>query len=332
MKRIVFTLSIAVSISGLWFLPTAAHAQSAIINNSVFVSVSPESPQPFKNTSITLTSFSLDLDKSNIIWSLNGKTSLSGIGKKSFSFTTGAVGTVSTIDIAITIGSNRVDKKVIIQPTSIDLLWEALDSYTPPFYKGKAMPIKESQIKVVAIPNTKTPTGQVKPENLVYNWKQNFSSSQSSSGYGKSSFIFRNDYLNPSDQISLEASAVSQGFSAAADLVITPGKPSIVFYEKNPLRGVDYAKALTNSFNMQGDETTIVAEPYFFSLKNGREGRELIYSWYINNEQTGTIDKMSELLVRAGDQSGTAKLFVKIKSVPWLFQGAQKTLDINLVR
>src|SRR3989338_993377 len=130
------TLTI-ITILATLFIGTLAYAQS---DNSMFVRSSPEAPGAFEETTLSLVSYSFNLDTSQISWTLDGKAALSGSGKKSFTFTTKNVGSTSTIDIKVTpAGGEALNQRVVVRPANVDLLWQATDSYVPPFYRGKAM-------------------------------------------------------------------------------------------------------------------------------------------------------------------------------------------------
>ncbi len=64
------------------------------------------------------------------------------------------------------------------------LLWQADDSYVPPFYKGKAMPSAESSIKVVALPEIRNGSTIVSVQNMTYSWQKDYNKDVNDSGYG----------------------------------------------------------------------------------------------------------------------------------------------------
>jgi hypothetical protein len=144
----------------------------AVSVNSVSVNVQPENPTPYENVTISLVSYASNLDSVLINWSLNGKTVLAGIGKKEFSMKAGADGSTSTITVSISLPDGMIEKKILIKPNLMVLLWQANDSYVPPFYKGKAMPSPESEVKVVAMPDV------VNSKNMTYSWQKDYNNDQ----------------------------------------------------------------------------------------------------------------------------------------------------------
>ena len=140
------------------FFAFTVHAQ--LQNVDVALTTNPEYPSANSNVTISLSTYSIDLGKAKISWLLDGNLSLEGVGKKTFSFTTGDTGSSSTIQVKIeTADGNSVDKQLTITPANVDMLWEAYDSYVPPFYKGKKLGTGEGTYKVVALPSIKNLVG-----------------------------------------------------------------------------------------------------------------------------------------------------------------------------
>ncbi len=69
----------------------------AISPSSISVDVAPPNPAPNENVTITLSSFAANLDSVSISWFVNGKSVLTGVGKKSFSITAGPAGSSITV-------------------------------------------------------------------------------------------------------------------------------------------------------------------------------------------------------------------------------------------
>src|SRR3989344_8042891 len=162
-----------------------ASTVSAISPSAINVSIAPQNPAPNENVTITLSSFAANLDIVTISWIVNGKTALSGIGIKSFSTTVGGVGTEVRVAAKIMLPDGQIDKNIILRPSVLALLWQANDSYVPPFYKGKALPSSGTEIKVVAMPEIRVGATTANPKTLSYDWKKNYSNSPADSGYGK---------------------------------------------------------------------------------------------------------------------------------------------------
>lgn len=322
---IMFTLAFLI-------MPFSVFGQSVIRDTDVVVKLAPAIPGPNEQTTITLQSYAIDLNKTSISWTVNGKlTPSSEVGGKSLKVTTGGVGsTTSVVAVIKGPGFDTITKNIVIRPAEIDLLWEVKDSYVPPFYKGKALPSSESTIHIVAFPNIKNASGaKLKSSDFVFNWKRNFNSDQPSSGYGKDSFDFTHSYLNKDETISLIVSGVSVPTGASSQLTLQPGNPKILFYQQHPLYGIEYQKELGQVFTMNTDETTLVAEPYFFSPKKVLVS-DVTFKWSVNGASISNQSPKNTLPVKKGGTGGSSKVTVTIESVTKLFQSATKTLFVNL--
>ncbi len=315
-----------------------AHAQfdasfltnpGAIRDNDIDVEISPEVPGPNQNVRITLSSYSTNINKASISWNINGKDSISGTGKTTFSFTTGDIGSKTEVNIVIIVAEgSRIDKKITIQPSQVDLLWEAPDSYVSPFYKGKAMASQESKVNVVALPIESN--GSIIPGNKVYSWKKKYTVDQTNSGYGKYSYIVKNSYLDQSDIVSVNVSSQS-GSGSVGTLNLNYVKPQIMFYENNPALGLKLNKLLNTGFSLPSGEMTIRAEPFYFSKnKSSVTGKNMEYKWKINGTNVPPPEKPNELTIRGNNQAGLATISLDITNIITLFQEVKQTVSVTL--
>lgn len=326
MKRVlIFGLLFMFIVFGFSINNTKAQSET----DQILVDVSPENPGPFDNVSLSVSSYITDLDRANILWKLNDKQVLFGIGKKDFSFTVGDSGSTSKIDINIqTEEGDVITKRLYIRSSDLDVVWEAIDSYTPPFYKGKALPGPESFVKFYAIPNTKNISNKNTQQDIVYTWKQNFDSDTTSSGYGKNTFLMKFDYLGQqTNTISVNAVSKNRGYTATKSVSIKPYKPEIVLYPYTDEIGTYIERALGSSFSVTG-KAKLIAVPYFFSpsfpLSNS-----LNYVWQINGADFPTGQAKNIINIESSG-SGTAGLNISVTNENTYYQSAEKSANIEL--
>ena len=305
-----------------------AEMQIEVQGEEINVETIPNNPQPYQNVTINLSSYATDLNKAIIIWQSDSGTVLSGIGKTSYSFTTQGPESSTIFNINITpVGSmSTINKSIVITPSEIEIMWESVDGYTPPFYKGKSLPTSGSLIKAVAIPNTST----IKSGNgsITYTWKNADSTVLEASGYNKSSYIFKNSLFDTANNISVTAQSVSGNYGAEKTIEIPVYQPKLVFYKRSPTEGILYNNALNIETTMSEDEMTLVAEPYFTSLK-GKENN-FTYNWQINGTGIETPSKKTELTVRPTSRGGYATINLVIENMSELFQKVSSQLKINI--
>lgn len=305
-----------------------AVGEIGVEDSDINIETVPENPEPYQNVTITITSFSTDLNKATIEWRSGKNLVLSGIGKTKYSFTTlgPSTSTVFTVSITPSETGVKIVKQILITPSEIDLIWEGADTYTPPFYKGKSFASAESLIRVVAIPsNTAIKTS---PKNLVYTWKRNNKTVQAASGYGKDSYTFQNSELSNEEVISVTASTVDGSYNATKTINIPIINPKIIFYKKSPTEGVLYNNALQDETFLAEDEMTLVAVPYFLAT-SGKENN-FSYGWKLNDKDIDTPSKKTELTIRPASRGGYATISLVIENLNTFFQKVSGELKLNI--
>jgi hypothetical protein len=209
------------------------------------------------------------------------------------------------------------------------LLWQANDSYVPPFYRGKALPTPDSEIKVVTVPEIKNGSSNIPAQNLVYAWKKDYTNNVDGSGYGKNFFLYVSDYLENSNNISVTASTIDQKSSSDASIDIGMAQPKILFYKNDNNLGTIWQNSLTDPYKIQGGDI-IEAVPYFISPKE-IQNPTLTWSWFINDgpvNLTSFTKNLMPLQAQAGTH-GTSKLRLDIASQDKIFETASKEINIE---
>lgn len=334
MKKIIHIIIVNICIlvltmsTGIFF-PRTTFAIEAT-RDTVSVRISPEFPRFSDVVTITLSSYATDLKRATVSWKEEGTTMDSGIGN--LSYTTKAPSTSGTKKIEATIrlvSGETIIKYIGISPADVDILIESIDSYTPPFYKGRSLPVREGLIKVSAIPQM---SGTSDTSNFVYTWKQNFKSRSDFSGYGKRYFVYKNAFLDAMDTVEVVASTQSGSGASTNTKTISLYTPTIVLYEDHPSEGLLLGKALTGTFAMKKNEITVVAIPFFMSASvyGDALSDNLSYEWKINGSTTSPSEKNKITLRRPEDGSGTAELSVSVTTKTHLFQKVDSTsVDIS---
>ncbi len=298
------------------------------LEGDVTATIIPENPQPYQDVTVTLTSYATDLNKAMIQWQSGANIVLSGYGKTSYSFKTLGPNTITILDITINVpGSiDKISKRVAINPTEVELVWEGVDSYVPPFYRGKSFPTAQGLIKVVAIPNTST-IKQGKGA-ITYTWKSGDNTVLGVSGYNKDSYVFQNSELNDIERVTVTAESIDGRYNAKNTIEVPISTPKVLFYKKSPTEGVQYSQALTNEAFISEDEVTIVAVPYFLSIKGNENNFR--YDWKINGNSIVTPSKKTEITIRPASRDGYATIDVVFENLNTLYQKVSGKLKLNL--
>ena len=113
-------------------------------------------------------------------------------------------------------------------------------------------------------------------------------------------------------------------------ITLSPVDPKIVWYASSPLYGPLYGAALDGSYPVVGNDTSLIAEPYFFSPATPLS-KELSYAWTLNGDTISTPSIPNMLaLHRSTSDTGTATLSVEVTSLNKLFQDSTANLTLSL--
>lgn len=318
----------------VWFIllglfPCFFVAQAQVQSTDVTLSITPEYPNPGDTVTARLSSYVTNLDKANLTWSVNGEKKLSGVGKKSFSFTLGKLGSNTLLSVDVqTIDRQSFTKSLNLSASEIDLLWEAVDSYTPPFYKGKTLVSREGTFKVVAIPSIVSGAVTVNPNNLSYTWEKDGNGQTEASGWGKNYFTFKNSYLDEFNEISVKVSDIFGNVNTKTKTVLQTFKPKIVLYKKSIVGGIDLSRSLGNGHLLDKAGETLVAAPYFLSPKN-LISPNLQLNWSINNQPARASGLKNEIRLKGEEGTrGEALIKINISNNDTLFQSVEKEINV----
>jgi hypothetical protein len=311
----------------IFLLPVFSFALDEIgfSESDISVEITPENPKPYDSVTIKLNSYSTDLNKARIEWKSGAKIIASGVGRTSYTIDTFEINTSVVVDVFITpegsMGS--IAKRILIVPTVVDLLWESVDGYTPPFYKGKSLISRESLIKVVALPVI---AQNMNTAQLTYQWKKDSQTKQNNSGFGRNYYLFTNDILKQKEEVSVSVSSVSGDYYSEGKIEIPTSEPKLIFYKKSPILGVLYNKALVNDSYFPEKEFTITAEPYFLAIKE----KEPLFknTWKVNSNLVPIQGR--EIILQPTATDGYATISVVMENFSTLFQKASGQLRISL--
>lgn len=303
------------------------HSLFALSDQDISVGMQPEFPEPNQAVTLVIESSSVDLNRSDINWYKNNKLEMGGLGKKQFVFEAGGSGHSDTVTIKIkTANNDYISKDIKITPAEVDLFIET-DSFTPPFYKGKALNTYQSSFKIIAIPNfVASNKKNLDPNNLIYTWKQDYKILGSLSGVGKSTLTLEKDKLPKNSLIILEVESQDHKISAKKSIYVKNYSPKIVFYKKDPLLGIIFNKALSNKVDLNEQEATIIAQPFFFAKDD--VDKNLSFKWFINNKQVN--ESGNEIILRQEENSsGSTSLKLNIQNPKKIMQYSENSLLIN---
>ncbi|HEY4508700.1 MAG TPA: hypothetical protein VJC13_00230 [Candidatus Paceibacterota bacterium] len=328
MRYSIFLLLIVFSF-GL-FNMAVAQVGTDLNKTVVDVTLTPENPKPLGQAYLSLTSYGTDLNSANITWNINGKTLKTGVGEKNFSFTVGDINTTTVVDIIIkTKEGEIVNKTLNIKPSAVDLIWQA-EAFVPPFYKGKTLFSHQDYITFIAIPHIISPSGSEFPTNsLIYKWKKNGTVIDYTSGFGKNTYSFTGPLISRPFTIEVEVTTQNTDDVGYASTSVQPVDPSILFYAKNPIYGIQFQKALQGSVNLNpAKEINVVAMPYFFGSLDPTSSA-LTYKWAINGAPINNGNLMEQVFRHVEGTSGTSNISLSIENSSKILQYASQSFALS---
>jgi len=314
------------------FTPAITFGQFSgdISGQSALITTIPNHPAPNSLMEASISSFSTDLDKSEISWFINGTLEKQGIGEKKITFRTGKSGT--TINISVTIkqnGGGMITAKKVIRPADVDLIWEA-QTYTPIQYRGKALHSSQSNIEITAIPHLSKGNTKLSPSQLIYNWEHNDQPLLDQSGFGKQSIKIEGSLVFGEDIVHVSVSDQDSTITATGVVVITPNDPEILFYEDSSAIGLMYNRPLVGNFLSNFDQVALRAEPFYFSKKD-LFTNNTSYQWSANGQKV-LPDQDNPLYIRFGGEGNisSARITLEIENTMRLLQEASASFSLLL--
>ncbi len=297
------------------------------LGGSLVATITPANPGPRTDTTIILQSFSTDLASATLTWSVDGKQVQSGVGKSAYTFTTGTVGNETRIFITVAgQDGSSIEKTLVFTPEDVALSWEA-DTYTPLLYEGRALPGPGAVVRVFANPLFKTATGRIiDPKDLTYSWSQDFKDVANGSGQGLQSVEIKTKVLGTT-KMSVDIASNDGTLRTTKTLEIPTVSPKILFYEERPLEGTRIASSLASVFSLIGNEVTVRAEPFFFSLPQ----TSVALSWLMNGNPA-VADPGNGLLITLRHDpgvTGTARIEASASRPGFVFQAGRSAVTVH---
>jgi len=286
-----------------------AHAQLSAVPDPLQYLVFPETPGPNERVRIEVEGVGPFLGNSTITWRVNSRMVKAGVGERSLEFTTGGIGSVTVVGVTIAAPQGTYTKEFRFAPSVVHLVWEA-DTTAPTFFKGASLYGAGSSVKVLATPTIAVGTSYATPSQLSFQWSHNNTLVPEASGKGRNTFTFKGNGIKDSEYVSVEIylgnTKVGKG-----EVLVPAAQPLVLFYNKDPLRGVVLDQALPTQVALRGRETTVFAQPYYFSKQSAANGK-LLYTWTLGGQEVTGPDSQRGLLTLRQTSSGTGSASVEV--------------------
>ncbi len=313
MKR-VFTLLFLIVI-----FSSAPYTGAQSITDDISVDIIPLNPAPGAIVTLRANSYSMDLSQASLSWTYNNVSIGKGTGKTTVSIVAPASGATGVISVSASGSGSTASTSIVLRPGSVDVLWEAVDAYTPPFYKGKALLPVNGLIRYVAMPATSA------PKTLTYTWSRNSSVLPDESGYNKSSLLIKHSEFNPVESVTVAISGGS--YAGNSTINVRPiTSPSIVAYQ-NREGFVDYTTGYSSVIPFTQSGMVLHFEPYYFSIARTLLS-DLSYDLTIDG-QSVSPSKPNEVGLSRPSRPGQSTINLAITTTAYSLQHAEKALTLN---
>ena len=322
MKPLILIFSLVLSLQ-------AVMAQN-LLPDPITISTNPEAPAPGQSVTVSAQSLTADLNKSDISWSVNGRFASSGFGLKSLNLNLPFGNQAILIEVTVksTTGETFYAKKTI-SPKRLILITEAVDSYVPYWYGGKAEVANAGRFRVYAYAEIYSGSKRLQPSELLYKWSVRDEPLGDSSGVGRDTLTYKLlDEYGDDVPVSVTVSPVSSDEEVTETTNIKPKNPELLAYLGNEYGDVSNLNTIKNNQTIKNKTFSVVLEPFFFSTDSYKQ-KNLEYSWYVNNNPDTGSSNYVKFFRLAENATGTAIIDVSVKHLTRLFQEAKNRISIN---
>lgn len=291
-------------------------AQSLEIEPSINLNIDPIDPAPGDLVTASLTSYEINLGLTYISWKYNnietggyGKTDLP-IKLNSAENKTEVITAVITLD-----NGQKVQKTITISPQTIDMTWEALNTKVPPFYPGKRIPIKENQIRTIVL------NSDSNPKVATYSWLKNGSNIVNKNGSTNPYIDFTNNEAITKEKITVNVKSKNNESSKTIEIPFT--KPRIMFYEHNPLFGLNLGNVIDGNISSYENIVSVFMVPIGFN-KNMKP----LISWVLSGQEVENQTNQYLLAFNKPNENGRVTVEVNVENTKTFYQEVKGFLEL----
>lgn len=303
-------------LTSLFVFLTPAIARAQTVN----IETNPKHPSFGDTVLFTATGFGFDIGSSNVVWKKNGEIVASGVGQTIYSETIDKNQTAYSLSVETENNGNILKKIYRISPFYVDLLWEVKDGYTPPFYKGKTLPVRQSNVLFHAIAD------KHHSSKINFTWEKGAESQSYFSGQGRNTFSVLNDLLYNADTVSVVARN-PEGVGGADQKRVEYRSPEVVFYPTDEIFGVDWSHALRSNQKVTDKKIKLTAIPYHMTISEINDPNYEM-NWIVDGSRILTPDKKNQLTLQNLGKGSTTKVGVSLDHKNRLYQDGEVSLPI----
>jgi hypothetical protein len=307
------------------FVLLGLSSASAQIRLDGQIDFTPANPKPYEKIRVTLKSFSFDVNSASISWYVNKVLVAKGVGEKSFSIDLGPANKTYYIGVdAVSAEGQSFQDSIDVTPQFTPLLIEGYEGYVPPFYEGRSLYGESAKVRVVAFPIVTEGGTPLNKKNMVYRWKVNTIPFSEAGGYGKNSFVLRQDELEEENNVDVTVTSLSGNTSLVERASIRPYEIEPLFYEYDPLYGVNLGRAYEGTLSIKRP-IKIYYAPYNFSYSKSTS----FFNWSLNGLPVVADSDFLVNLIPKENSRGVSIIGITAQHTTKLLQALDSTININ---
>lgn len=272
----------------------------------------PSYPEPFEQFSIELMAPSTKMAGAKITWYVDGEEQLTYRNSRTLELVAGDMGETMQIKATLTGSDGASDNLLLnIKPVQVDIVVEG-NTIVPDFYKGRAVPSAGTTGRATAVLHT---GASIDRQGLNYRWELNGNVLNGGSIRG----LQTTEFDLPQNRQSFLKVIVSNSSKTLVErtVVINPVTPEIIFYEDNPLYGINQ-KALSNVVSIPGNQAVILAEPYYIAPFEDKPN--YLVEWSVGGQTFNTANEAEPtkaVLTGSGSES-VANVYLRMADLSTL--------------
>lgn len=290
------------------------------------IRATPESPSPGESVKIEAKPSTFETQSADFQWTVNGRrrTDLSGVGRNIFNLNAGKVGSIVRVRVeAREPDGTSHSAEASIHVSDLAIEWSA-HTYTPKWYKGRALPIRGSFVTISAIPSFMLDNAFIPARSLIYTW---FVDGQEAlKGAGEQVLVTQHSsFPRTSRTVIVRVEDRDGRIRKEARLGLVPREPAASIYRTTPLGGIEPRQSMTVSSN-PGEIFDVQAEPFYF---NTQTRDDLTFQWRVNGaiQKSETVEPHQLSISTAGNTNPIVSVSAFIQHPgPFTSSSASKSL------
>lgn len=309
-----------------------AHAQYDVpgLSASLIVTSDPASPQAGEKVRLSIQSFTMDISSSMVTWYIDGVKVSSGDGLTSIETNTPTLGKTAEVLIEARGSDGDAVGSLTLRGATLSILWES-DSYTPPFYKGRALASPGSNVRAQVMTHFVRQDGsEVKSSDIVYAWYKNGNLLRTLSGRGADKATIESPLLFATDILTVEAVSADKLFFASASARVPSVEPVLELYEDHPLYGIVWERAIGKESVVYDTQATFVTMP-LFAAANSPTQDSLVYEWNVDGAALPTDPNAPNAVRITAPNGGGGDIGVDLSLVGSFFGDASRSWNFSFI-